>query len=56
MHFPHSWEPPVGSGQMEQLHAASVLRPEPQAWTHEDNAIALALPPQSVACVTIVLP
>ncbi|CAN5897891.1 cellulase family glycosylhydrolase [soil metagenome] len=48
----------LSARQLVQLHAASVLRQERQAWTHEDNAIALAivLPPQSVACVTIVLP
>ncbi len=48
----------LSAAQMEQLHAASALRQEPQAWTHEDNAIVLAvvLPRQSVACVTIVLP
>jgi xylan 1,4-beta-xylosidase len=48
----------LSAHQMEQLHAASALCQEPQAWTYDDNAISLAvvLPPQSVACVTIVLP
>ncbi len=43
--------------QVEQLHAASALRQKSQAWTYDDDAISLAvaLPPQSVACVTIVL-
>jgi len=41
--------------QVEQLETASVLRKESQLWTHEGGNVDLlvALPPQSVAAVTI---
>ena len=41
--------------QVEQLTTASALRREPQPWMYEggDIALAVALPPQSVAAVTI---
>ncbi len=41
--------------QVEQLEAASTLRKEAQSWTQETGGIvlAVALPPQSVAAITI---
>jgi hypothetical protein len=41
--------------QVQQLETASILRKESQPWTHEKGNINLtvALPPQSVAAVTI---
>jgi xylan 1,4-beta-xylosidase len=41
--------------QVEQLEAASILRKESQPWTYKrgDIDLAVALPPQSVAAVTI---
>jgi xylan 1,4-beta-xylosidase len=41
--------------QVEQLETASTLRKEPQRWTYERDNIALtvAVPPQSVAAITI---
>jgi xylan 1,4-beta-xylosidase len=41
--------------QVEQLKTASALRKEPQSWTYEQGniALAVALPPQSVAAITI---
>jgi len=41
--------------QVEQLGTASVLRKESQPWTHDQGNmdLAIALPPQSVAAVTI---
>ena len=41
--------------EAERLKMASTLRPEAQPWTHEqgDIALAVALPPQSVAAITI---
>lgn len=41
--------------QVEQLETASTLRKESQPWTHEQGNIdlAAALPPQSVAAITI---
>jgi xylan 1,4-beta-xylosidase len=41
--------------QVEQLETASTLRKEAQPWTHEQGNIdvAVALPPQSVASITI---
>jgi xylan 1,4-beta-xylosidase len=41
--------------QVQQLQAASALQKEPQPWTCEQGnvALAVALPPQSVAAITI---
>jgi len=41
--------------QVEQLETASTLRQESQPWTHEqsDLLLAVSLPPQSVAAITI---
>ena len=41
--------------QVEQLETASILHKESQAWTHEQGNVdlAVALPPQSVAAITI---
>ena len=41
--------------QGEQLETASALKQEPQPWTYEQGTVALpvALPPQSVAAITI---
>ena len=41
--------------QVEQLQTASLLRKEPHPWKHEHGHIdlAVALPPQSVAAITI---
>jgi xylan 1,4-beta-xylosidase len=41
--------------QVEQIETTSVLRKEPQLWTYEAGNISLsvALPPQSVAAITI---
>jgi xylan 1,4-beta-xylosidase len=45
----------LNGSQVEQLEAASTLRKEPQPWTHErgNMDLAVALPPQSVAAITI---
>jgi xylan 1,4-beta-xylosidase len=41
--------------QVRQLEMASTLCQEPQSWRHDrgDVALAVALPPQSVAAITI---
>ena len=41
--------------QVEQLAAASALQKEPQPWTYAqgDVVLAVALPPQSVAAITM---
>jgi hypothetical protein len=45
----------LSASQVEQLETASLLRKESQSWKHERGNIDLAvsLPPQSVAAVTI---
>ncbi len=45
----------LSASQVAQLDTASTLRKEPQPWTYEHGQIALpvALPPQSVAAITI---
>jgi xylan 1,4-beta-xylosidase len=45
----------LSASQVEQLETASILRKESQRWTHQAGNIdlAVALPPQSVAAITI---
>jgi hypothetical protein len=45
----------LSESHIEQLEAASTLRKESQLWTHRQGNIdlAVALPPQSVAAITI---
>lgn len=45
----------LNESQLEQLHRASELTPEPQAWHYEDGTLRfdLELPPHAVAAVTV---